>query len=53
VIAALDGNGVPVAHAVEFGEDTVLGVPFSVVDFVEGTVTRTTAQPRSTDECGC
>jgi aminoglycoside phosphotransferase (APT) family kinase protein len=29
---------------VAFGEDTVLGIPFSVVDFVEGTVIRTTAQ---------
>jgi aminoglycoside phosphotransferase (APT) family kinase protein len=44
VITALDGSGVPVAHAVAFGEDTVLGIPFSVVDFVEGTVIRTTAQ---------
>src|SRR5207245_7591387 len=44
VIAALDGSGVPVAPAVEFGEDSVLGVPFSVVGYVEGTVIRTTAQ---------
>ncbi|PKV99994.1 aminoglycoside phosphotransferase (APT) family kinase protein [Amycolatopsis echigonensis] len=44
VIAALGGSGVPVAHAVEFGDDTVLGVPFSVVDYVEGAVIRTTAQ---------
>ena len=35
------------AHAVEFCDDTVLGVPFSVVDYVEGTVIRTTAQPHA------
>jgi aminoglycoside phosphotransferase (APT) family kinase protein len=44
VIAALDGSGVPVAHAVALCDDTFLGVPFSVVDYVDGTVIRTTAQ---------
>jgi aminoglycoside phosphotransferase (APT) family kinase protein len=43
VIAALDGSGVPVAHAVEFGDDAILGVPFSTVDYIEGTGIRTTA----------
>ncbi|MFI5798663.1 phosphotransferase family protein [Streptomyces sp. NPDC051677] len=43
-VAALSGSGVPVARAVAFGDDTVFGVPFSIVDYVEGTVIRTRGQ---------
>ncbi|GAB3976235.1 phosphotransferase family protein [Actinoallomurus acanthiterrae] len=41
VVAALGSTGVPVARAVLSCPDpTVIGAPFSVVDFVEGTVLR-------------
>ncbi|MFH8572965.1 phosphotransferase family protein [Streptomyces sp. NPDC017993] len=41
VVAALNGTGVPVARAVLSCTDpTVIGAPFCVVDFVEGTVLR-------------
>lgn len=43
-VAALSDSGVPVAHAVAFGDDTVLGVPFSIMEYVEGTVIRTRRQ---------
>jgi aminoglycoside phosphotransferase (APT) family kinase protein len=42
VVAALHGSGVPVARAVVLGGDPgVIGVPFSVVEHVDGTVIRT------------
>ncbi|WNI19016.1 phosphotransferase family protein [Actinacidiphila sp. ITFR-21] len=42
VVAALQGTGVPVARTVALCEDpAVLGVPFSVVAHVDGTVIRT------------
>jgi aminoglycoside phosphotransferase (APT) family kinase protein len=44
VIAALAGSGVPVAQAVALGGPEVLGVPFSVVEYVDGQVIRTTEQ---------
>ncbi|MDX5562716.1 phosphotransferase family protein [Streptomyces sp. ID05-04B] len=45
VIAALAGSDVPVARAVAFGSaDDVLGVPFSVVEHIDGTVIRTVEQ---------
>ncbi|WP_214109351.1 phosphotransferase family protein [Acrocarpospora catenulata] len=44
VVSALGDSGVPVARAVAFGQDDVLGVPFSVVEYVDGTVIRTLEQ---------
>ncbi|MFI1380565.1 phosphotransferase family protein [Embleya sp. NPDC020886] len=44
VVSALAGNAVPVARAVAFGDTALLGVPFSVVEYVEGTVIRTREQ---------
>jgi aminoglycoside phosphotransferase (APT) family kinase protein len=45
VVAALYGSGVPVARAVVLGEDpSVIGVPFSVVEHVDGRVIRTRAE---------
>lgn len=44
VVAALGGSGVPVARAVALAGPEVLGVPFSVVEFVDGRVIRTTEQ---------
>jgi aminoglycoside phosphotransferase (APT) family kinase protein len=44
VVSALNGSGVPVARAVAFGDASVMGVPFSVVEHVEGTVIRTQKQ---------
>jgi aminoglycoside phosphotransferase (APT) family kinase protein len=42
VVAALWDSGVPVARAVVLAEDpAVLGVPFSIVEYVEGRVIRT------------
>jgi aminoglycoside phosphotransferase (APT) family kinase protein len=44
VVAALRGSGVPVARAVGLCEDpAVLGVPFAVVEHVDGRVVRTRA----------
>ena len=36
VVAALFGSDVPVARPVAFGDREVLGVPFSVVEYVDG-----------------
>jgi aminoglycoside phosphotransferase (APT) family kinase protein len=44
VVAALAGSGVPVARAVALAGPDVLGVPFSVVEYVDGQVIRTTGQ---------
>jgi aminoglycoside phosphotransferase (APT) family kinase protein len=44
VVAALQGSGVPVARAVALAGADVLGVPFSVVEHVDGVVMRTTEQ---------
>ncbi|KAA9156367.1 phosphotransferase family protein [Amycolatopsis acidicola] len=44
VVAALSGSEVPVARAVALAGPDVLGVPFSVVEFVEGRVIRTTEE---------
>jgi aminoglycoside phosphotransferase (APT) family kinase protein len=44
VVAALAGSGVPVARAVALAGPGVLGVPFSVVEYVDGQVIRTTGQ---------
>jgi aminoglycoside phosphotransferase (APT) family kinase protein len=44
VVAALADSGVPVARAVALAGPDVLGVPFSVVDYVDGRVIRTTEQ---------
>jgi aminoglycoside phosphotransferase (APT) family kinase protein len=42
VVARLAGTGVPVPHAVALGHDlSILGVPFSVVEYVPGQVIRT------------
>jgi aminoglycoside phosphotransferase (APT) family kinase protein len=42
VVDALQGTGVPVARTVALCEDTaLLGVPFSLVEFVDGAVIRT------------
>ncbi|SEF67303.1 Predicted kinase, aminoglycoside phosphotransferase (APT) family [Thermomonospora echinospora] len=41
VVAALSDTDVPVARAVAFAEADVLGVPFAVVEYVDGTVIRT------------
>lgn len=43
-VAALAGSEVPVARAVAFGDATVIGVPFSVVEYVGGTVIRSREQ---------
>ncbi|MEV6175211.1 phosphotransferase family protein [Streptomyces sp. NPDC051954] len=50
VVSALTGSGVPVPHAVAFGTASVIGVPFSVVEHVEGTVIRTLEQLHSLPE---
>ncbi|MEU4673234.1 phosphotransferase family protein [Amycolatopsis sp. NPDC023774] len=44
VVAALRHSDVPVARAVVLGGEEVLGVPFSVVEHVDGVVIRTTEQ---------
>ena len=44
VVSALAGSGVPVATAVAYGDDAILGVPFSLVEFVTGAVIRTEEQ---------
>lgn len=45
VVAALAGSDVPVARAVTFGDaDDGLGVPFSVVEHIDGQVIRTREQ---------
>ncbi|MBN6038357.1 phosphotransferase family protein [Amycolatopsis sp. 195334CR] len=44
VVAALAGSGVPVAGAVALAGPEVLGVPFSVVEHVDGRVIRTTGE---------
>ncbi|TKG72874.1 phosphotransferase family protein [Prauserella endophytica] len=44
VVAALGNSDVPVARAVAFAEADVLGVPCSIVEYVEGSVLRTTGQ---------
>lgn len=42
VVAGLGGTGVPVPRAVALGQDpSILGVPFSVVEYVPGRVIRT------------
>ena len=41
VVAALSDTDVPVARAVALAEADVLGVPFAVVEYVDGTVIRT------------
>jgi aminoglycoside phosphotransferase (APT) family kinase protein len=41
VVAALEGTSVPVAHAVTMrNDDSVLGAPFQMVDFVPGRIVR-------------
>ncbi|MBL7498820.1 phosphotransferase family protein [Frankia sp. CNm7] len=40
VVAALSGTDVPVARAVALGDPAVLGVPFTVVEYVDGLVIR-------------
>jgi aminoglycoside phosphotransferase (APT) family kinase protein len=57
VIAALSGSGVPVAPAVALAGSDLLGVPFSVVEYVDGPVIRTTRQlhamsPADITRCG-
>ncbi|WP_411088908.1 phosphotransferase family protein [Streptomyces sp. 061-3] len=44
VVAALAASDVPVARAVAFGGAEVLGVPFAVVEHVDGRVIRTVEQ---------
>jgi aminoglycoside phosphotransferase (APT) family kinase protein len=44
VVAALRDSDVPVAPAVVLAGEDVLGVPFSVVEYVDGRVIRTTTQ---------
>ncbi|ROS32179.1 phosphotransferase family protein [Amycolatopsis thermoflava] len=44
VVAALRDSDVPVARAVVLADADVLGVPFSIVEHVEGAVIRTTGQ---------
>jgi aminoglycoside phosphotransferase (APT) family kinase protein len=44
VVAALGNSGVPVARAVALAGDDVLGVPFSVVEHVDGRVISTKEQ---------
>ncbi|QIZ01076.1 phosphotransferase family protein [Streptomyces sp. S1D4-11] len=57
VVSALTGSGVPVARPVAFGDESVMGVPFSVVEHVEGMVIHTLEQlnrlpQESITECG-
>jgi aminoglycoside phosphotransferase (APT) family kinase protein len=52
VVAALRTSGVPVASAMALCEDTsVMGVPFSVVEYVPGWVIRKQAEPRRLTLC--
>ena len=45
VVAALEGTTVPVAHPVTMrGDDSVLGAPFQMVEFVPGRVVRHSAE---------
>ncbi|MEU8133469.1 phosphotransferase family protein [Streptodolium elevatio] len=44
VVSALADSAVPVPRAVALADDTLLGVPFSVVEYVPGTVIRTREQ---------
>ncbi|HVW41797.1 MAG TPA: phosphotransferase family protein [Amycolatopsis sp.] len=44
VVSALAGSGVPVAGAVAYDDQAVLGVPFAVVEYVHGQVIRTEEQ---------
>ncbi|MFJ9855530.1 phosphotransferase family protein [Streptomyces sp. NPDC101150] len=44
VISALADSGVPVARAVALGGAQVMGVPFALVEYVDGVVIRTEAQ---------
>ncbi|MFJ9824500.1 phosphotransferase family protein [Streptomyces sp. NPDC101160] len=44
VISALAGSGVPVPRAVACGDASVMGVPFSLVEYVGGRVIRTPEQ---------
>ena len=44
VVAALSGSGVPVARAVALGNAHVIGVPFALVEYVDGIVIRTEEQ---------
>ncbi|MFF8512803.1 phosphotransferase family protein [Streptomyces sp. NPDC015492] len=41
VVSALAGSGVPVARAVALGDEKAMGVPFAVVEYVDGVVVRT------------
>lgn len=44
VVSALAGSQVPVASVVAYGDDSTLGVPFSVVEYVTGSVIRSQEQ---------
>jgi aminoglycoside phosphotransferase (APT) family kinase protein len=44
VVSALADSGVPVARAVALGDARVMGVPFALVEYVDGVVIRTEAQ---------
>ncbi|MFG3551873.1 phosphotransferase family protein [Streptomyces sp. NPDC047725] len=44
VVSALADSGVPVARAVALGDAQVMGVPFALVEYVDGVVIRTEAQ---------
>lgn len=44
VVSALVDSGVPVARPIAFADADVLGVPFSVLEYVDGTVIRTQEQ---------
>ncbi|WP_129305030.1 phosphotransferase family protein [Streptomyces sp. L2] len=44
VVSALADSGVPVARAVALGDAQVMGVPFALVEYVDGVVLRTEAQ---------
>jgi aminoglycoside phosphotransferase (APT) family kinase protein len=51
VTRALQGTAVPVARTVAFdAEGTVLGAPFTVVEFVEGTVIRSASELDALDD---
>ena len=52
VVAALADSDVPVARAVALADAEVLGVPFSVVQYVEGAVIRTTDQLHALSDAG-
>lgn len=52
VVAALSGSEVPVPRAVAFGGDDVLGVPFAVVEHVDGVVIRTVEQLHALPDAG-